>query len=414
MSLNEVALGERVHIGFFGVRNAGKSRLVNAFTGQAISVVSDVQGTTTDPVKKAMELLPMGPVVIIDTPGIDDEGDLGYKRVNAAQRILGMVDVAVLVVDGTRGLDDNDRMLVKSFKTRQIPYVVAWNKCDVEAACDALLRFREGEPEVAEHIVAVSAKAGTGINELKERVAHLSKPEALERCVVADLVSAGSVVVLVCPIDSAAPKGRLIMPQQLTIRDLLDAGCIPVVCREFELEATLAALKEPPALVVTDSQAFGVVSKIVPEEVPLTSFSILMVRYKADLVEAVRGAAMLDKLQDGDTVLISEGCSHHRQCDDIGTVKLPGWLGEYTGKDLQFEFTSGTEFPDAPSKYALVIHCGGCMLSPREMQSRQARSIGAGVPVTNYGVAIAQMHGILRRSLTPFPEALAALSQASE
>lgn len=409
MSLNEVASGERVHIGFFGVRNAGKSRLVNAVTGQNISVVSDVQGTTTDPVKKAMELLPMGPVVIIDTPGIDDEGDLGYKRVNAAQRVLGTVDVAVLVVDGTRGLDDNDRMLIKSFKVRQIPYIIAWNKVDVDEAQNALLRFREADLEQAEHLVAVSARENLGINDLKERIAHLAKPEALERRVVADLVKPGDTVILVCPIDSAAPKGRLIMPQQLAIRDLLDAGCLPLVCREFELQAALDALKRPPALVVTDSQAFGVVSKIAPESVPLTSFSILMVRYKADLVEAVRGAAQLDKLQDGDTVLISEGCSHHRQCDDIGTVKLPRWLGEYTGKQLNFEFTSGTEFPDSPSKYALVIHCGGCMLSPREMQSRQARAIEAGVPVTNYGVAIAQMHGILHRSLTPFPEALEVL-----
>lgn len=409
MSLNEVASGERVHIGFFGVRNAGKSRLVNAFTGQDLSIVSDVEGTTTDVVKKAMELLPMGPVVIIDTPGIDDEGDLGYKRVARAQRTLAMVDVAVLVVDGTRGLDDNDRMLIKSFAVRQIPYVIAWNKIDKDEAQNALLRFRESDAENASRLVAVSAKGGTGINELKERVGHLAKPEAFERRVVADLVPAGSVVVLVCPIDSAAPKGRLIMPQQLAIRDLLDGGCIPVVCREFELEATLAALKEPPALVVTDSQAFGVVSKIVPESVPLTSFSILMVRYKANLIEAVRGAAQLDKLADGDTVLVSEGCSHHRQCDDIGTVKLPHWLEEYTGKKLNFEFTSGTEFPNSPDKYALVIHCGGCMLNAREMQSRQARSIEAGVPVTNYGVAIAQMHGILRRSLTPFPEALKVL-----
>lgn len=409
MSLNDVASGERVHIGFFGVRNAGKSRLVNAFTGQDLSIVSDVEGTTTDVVKKAMELLPMGPVVVIDTPGIDDEGKLGQERVLRAQRTLGMVDIAVLVVDGTRGLDDNDRTLIGSFKARQLPYVIAWNKCDKDAAQNALLRFREAEPELAEHIVAVSAKALDGIAELKERVAHLAKPEAHERRVVADLVVPGSVVVLVCPIDSAAPKGRLIMPQQLTIRDLLDAGCIPVVCRETELEATLGALKEPPALVITDSQAFGVVSKIVPEEVPLTSFSILMVRYKADLVEAVRGAAQLGKLQSGDMVLISEGCSHHRQCDDIGTVKLPRWLKDYTGKDLQFEFTSGTEFPDSPSKYALVIHCGGCMLNAREMQSRQARAIEAGVPVTNYGVAIAQAHGILRRSLTPFSEALEVL-----
>ncbi len=409
MGLNEVASGERTHIGFFGVRNAGKSSVVNAVCGQDLAVVSDVLGTTTDPVKKAMELLPLGPVVIVDTPGIDDVGELGAKRAARARRMLASVDVAVLVVDGARGLTDADRDLAGEFAARQVPYVIVWNKCDLDAARAGLRALEDGEPALFAHAVPVSAQTGAGVHELKERIAHLATPEAAERRVVADLVQPGDTVVLVCPIDSAAPKGRLIMPQQLTIRDLLDAGCIPVVCRESELERALAALSEPPALVVTDSQAFGAVSAIVPEEIPLTSFSILMVRYKADLVEAVRGAAALDRLRDGDRVLISEGCSHHRQCDDIGTVKMPRWLAAHTGARLDLSFTSGVEFPDDLTGYAAVIHCGGCMLNGREMRSRQARAAEAGVPMTNYGVAIAHMHGILRRSLAPFPAALAAL-----
>ena len=401
MGLNDAPSAERVTIAFFGVRNAGKSSVVNAVTGQHLAVVSNVRGTTTDPVKKAMELLPLGPVVIVDTPGIDDEGELGQMRVAQTRRVLRGCDVAVLVVDGTRGLAAADEGLVREFAARSVPFVVAWNKAD--EPCVPV-------PEaLAARTVRVSAATGAGIFELKERVAHVAEKPAATRPLVHDLVPAGSTVILVCPIDSAAPKGRLILPQQQVLRDLIDHACLPLVCRETELAAALAALREPPALVVTDSQAFGPVSRIVPQSVPLTSFSILMVRYKGDLVEAVRGAAKLDHLRDGDRILVSEGCTHHRQCEDIGTVKLPRWLREYTGADLEFEFTSGVEFPDDPSGYALVLHCGGCMLNAREMRARQRAAVEAGVPVTNYGVTIAQVHGVLRRSLAPFPEALAAL-----
>ena len=401
MGLNDTPSAERVTIAFFGVRNAGKSSVVNAVTGQRLAVVSDVRGTTTDPVKKAMELLPLGPVVIVDTPGIDDEGELGELRVAQTRRVLRGCDVAVLVVDGTRGLTLADAGLLREFAARSVPFVVAWNKAD--QTCVPV------PAELASRTVRVSAATGEGIRELKERVAHVADKPAASRSLVHDLVPAGSTVILVCPIDSAAPKGRLILPQQQVLRDLIDHACLPLVCRETELAAALEALREPPALVVTDSQAFGPVSRVVPESVPLTSFSILMVRYKGDLVEAVRGAAALDHLRDGDRVLVSEGCTHHRQCEDIGTVKLPRWLREYTGSELEFEFTSGVEFPDDPSSYALVVHCGGCMLNAREMRSRQRAAVEAGVPVTNYGVAIAQVHGVLRRSLAPFPEALAAL-----
>lgn len=401
MGLNDTPSAERVTIAFFGVRNAGKSSVVNAVTGQRLAVVSDVRGTTTDPVKKAMELLPLGPVVIVDTPGIDDEGELGELRVAQTRRVLRGCDVAVLVVDGTRGLTSADAGLLHEFAARSVPFVVAWNKADQTCA--------PVPAELAPRTVRVSAATGEGIRELKERVAHVADKPAASRPLAHDLVPAGSTVILVCPIDSAAPKGRLILPQQQVLRDLIDHACLPLVCRETELTAALEALREPPALVVTDSQAFGPVSRVVPESVPLTSFSILMVRYKGDLVEAVRGAAALDHLRDGDRVLVSEGCTHHRQCEDIGTVKLPRWLREYTGSELEFEFTSGVEFPDDPSSYALVVHCGGCMLNAREMRSRQRAAVEAGVPVTNYGVAIAQVHGVLRRSLAPFPEALAAL-----
>ena len=409
MGLNETPSGERVHIGFFGLRNAGKSSVVNAVTGQELCVVSDVRGTTTDPVKKAMELLPLGPVVIIDTPGIDDQGELGEKRVARARRTLTGCDVSVLVVDGTVGLMAPDRELIRQFETRQMPYLIAWNKCDRDAALANLDDLCAKDAELKGRVQAVSALDGRGIGELKERLAHMAKSDARERRVVADLVDAGSTVVLVCPIDASAPKGRLILPQQLVIRDLLDAGCIPIVCRETELAGALDALAEPPALVVTDSQVFEYVARTVPGTVPLTSFSILMLRYKGDLVEAVRGAAALDGLRDGDRVLIAEGCTHHRQCEDIGTVKMPRWLAEHTGADLSFEFSSGTGFPEGLESFAAIVHCGGCMLNAREMRSRQARAAEAGVPMTNYGVAIAHMHGILRRSLAPFPEALAAL-----
>ena len=396
MSLNSVVSAERVHIGFFGLRNAGKSSVVNAVTGQSLSLVSDIKGTTTDPVKKAMELLPLGPVVIIDTPGIDDEGTLGEMRVKRAKQILNQTDIAVLVVDGEKGLQTADEELISLFDGKAIPYIIAYNKSDL----------LNSVPEADENAIYVSAENGTNIYELKEMIARKAKTCESEKKLVADLISANDLVVLVVPIDSAAPKGRLILPQQQVIRDVLESGACAVVCRETELKDTLAALGRKPRLVITDSQAFGKVSADTPADIPLTSFSILFVRYKSDLTAAVRGAAQLDKLKDGDRVLISEGCTHHRQCEDIGTVKMPAWVRGYTGKNIEFDFTSGTEFPEDLSRYSLVIHCGACMLNPREMQSRALHANDCGVPMTNYGVAIAQMHSILRRSIELFPEAL--------
>ena len=396
MSLNSVVSAERVHIGFFGLRNAGKSSVVNAVTGQSLSLVSDIKGTTTDPVKKAMELLPLGPVVIIDTPGIDDEGTLGEMRVKRAKQILNQTDIAVLVVDGEKGLQTADEELISLFDGKAIPYIIAYNKSDL----------LNSVPEADENAIYVSAENGTNIYELKEMIARKAKTCESEKKLVADLISANDLVVLVVPIDSAAPKGRLILPQQQVIRDVLESGACAIVCRETELKDTLAALGRKPRLVITDSQAFGKVSADTPADIPLTSFSILFVRYKSDLTAAVRGAAQLDKLKDGDRVLISEGCTHHRQCEDIGTVKMPAWVRGYTGKNIEFDFTSGTEFPEDLSRYSLVIHCGACMLNPREMQSRARHAKDCGVPMTNYGVAIAQMHSILRRSIELFPEAL--------
>ena len=396
MSLNSVVSAERVHIGFFGLRNAGKSSVVNAVTGQSLSLVSDIKGTTTDPVKKAMELLPLGPVVIIDTPGINDEGTLGEMRVKRAKQILNQTDIAVLVVDGEKGLQTADEELISLFDGKAIPYIIAYNKSDL----------LNSVPEADENAIYVSAENGTNIYELKEMIARKAKTCESEKKLVADLISANDLVVLVVPIDSAAPKGRLILPQQQVIRDVLESGACAVVCRETELKDTLAALGRKPKLVITDSQAFGKVSADTPADIPLTSFSILFVRYKSDLTAAVRGAAQLDKLKDGDRVLISEGCTHHRQCEDIGTVKMPAWVRGYTGKNIEFDFTSGTEFPEDLSRYSLVIHCGACMLNPREMQSRARHAKDCGVPMTNYGVAIAQMHSILRRSIELFPEAL--------
>ena len=401
MSLNATVSAERVHIGFFGLRNAGKSSLVNAVTGQHLSVVSEVKGTTTDPVKKAMELLPMGPVVIIDTPGIDDEGELGEQRVARARQILRQADVAVLVVDAQKGLQTADKELIELFTQRNLPYVIVFNKADL---------LPELPPET-EHEIYVSAESGDGIYALKEKIAALAKSAENDRKIVADLLSPGDTVILVTPIDSSAPKGRLILPQQQTLRELLDSGVLSVVVRESELGAALAALKAPPRMVITDSQAFGFVSKIVPKSVELTSFSILFARYKGDLATVIGGAAKLDRLKDGDRVLISEGCTHHRQCQDIGTVKLPGWIDNYTGKKLSYSFTSGNEFPEDVTGYALVVHCGGCMLNEREMKSRLERCREQDVPVTNYGIAIAQMHGILKRSLEPFPDLLSLLEQ---
>ena len=390
MSLNDVVSAERLHIGFFGLRNAGKSSVVNAVTGQEMSLVSDVKGTTTDPVKKAMELLPLGPVVIVDTPGIDDEGTLGEMRVKKTKQVLNYIDIAVLVVDSTLGMQQFDRDMLTLFESKKIPFVVAYNKADLLSE-----NFITDE-----NSILVSAKNGTNINELKNKIAQAVKVQNENKRVVGDLLKTGDIVVLVTPIDSAAPKGRLILPQQMTIRDILDSGAIPVVTRETELENTLNALKEPPKMVITDSQAFGLVSKIVGD-IPLTSFSILMARYKGSLESAIKGAEKMKKLNDGDTILISEGCTHHRQCGDIGTQKLPKWLKEYSGKELNFKFTSGKDFPEDLTGVSLVIHCGGCMLTEREMQYRRRFCEENNVPITNYGTAIAQISGILEKSLQP-------------
>ena len=392
MGLNEVSSGERIHIGFFGMRNAGKSSLVNAFTGQNLSVVSDVKGTTTDPVRKAMELLPLGPVVIIDTPGIDDEGTLGEMRVQKAKEILSKTDIAILVCDATKGVSDYDESLIAIFAEKKIPYVIAYNKSDL------LAETKESKGNT----VYVSAVTGENIELLKNTVASLTKTKEEKKYIVSDLINEGDVVVLVTPIDESAPKGRLILPQQQTIRDILDKGGIVLTVQTNQLESALNSLKEKPRIVITDSQAFGKVSDIVPEDIPLTSFSILFARYKGELKSLVDGADALEKLSDGDKVLISEGCTHHRQCNDIGTVKMPGWIKKYTGKDITFEFTSGCEFPEDLSAYALVVHCGGCMLNEREMKSRQEKAISEAVPMVNYGMAIAKMNGILKRSLQVF------------
>ncbi len=392
MGLNSVVSAERVHIGFFGLRNAGKSSLVNAVTGQELALVSEVKGTTTDPVRKAMELLPLGPVVIIDTPGIDDEGELGLMRVKRAMQVLNYADVAVLVVDATKGMGKADSELIEAFENKKLPYVVAYNKADL---IDEVLQETENE-------IYVSAASKLNIERLKEKLASAVKTHAQSKKIVSDIIKAGDTVVLVTPIDESAPKGRLILPQQQTIRDILDAHATAIVTRETELEHTLASLRNPPALVITDSQAFGTVSEIVPRDIPLTSFSILFARYKGNLDILANGAKYLDKLEDGDKVLISEGCTHHRQCNDIGTVKLPEWIKKHSGKTLEFEFTSGGEFPQELSPYALVVHCGGCMLNEREVQYRLRQADDAGVPITNYGTAIAYMNGILNRSLEIF------------
>ena len=401
MGLNDTPSGERIHIGFFGCRNAGKSSLVNAVTGQEIAIVSEIRGTTTDPVSKAMELLPIGPVMIIDTPGIDDEGSLGELRIRRTKQVLNKTDVAVLVTDaGAEGLKEAEKELIGLFREKKIPYIIAYNKSD-------LRKDQEWKPETEEGI-AVSALTKEGIRELKEKIAGLSKSLEQPVPIISDLIHPGDFVVLVTPIDSAAPKGRLILPQQQTIRDILDTGSIAVVTREHELKAALGSLANPPVMVVTDSQAFERVAADTPADVALTSFSILMARHKGFLDAAVRGAAAVRRLKDHDRVLISEGCTHHRQCEDIGTVKLPAWLKSYTKAELEFEFSSGTGFPEDLSRYSLIIHCGGCMLNEKEVRFRMKCASDQGVPMTNYGVAIACMKGILRRSLEVFPH-LAAL-----
>ncbi len=394
MGLNDVASGERLHIGFYGMRNAGKSSLVNAVTGQALSVVSPVKGTTTDPVKKAMELLPLGPVVILDTPGLDDEGDLGELRVRKTREMLSKTDIAVLVADGTVGLSDLDLNMAKELKDRGIPYVTVYNKADL---------FPERDER---DVIYVSAVTGEGVDALKEKLGEFAKKNAPERFLVRDLLKAGDTVVLVTPIDESAPKGRLILPQQMVLRDVLDAHAVAVVCQVDELSGTLSALSKNPRMVITDSQAFGKVSQIVPADVPLTSFSILMARYKGDLSTLTRGYSALKSLADGDRVLISEGCTHHRQCNDIGRVKIPGWIEDFSGVKPRYEFTSGGEFPEDLSPYKMIVHCGGCMLNETEMKNRMGRAKAAGVPMVNYGIAIAVMHGILERSVELFPDIL--------
>ena len=393
MGLQDTPSSERVQIGFFGCRNAGKSSLVNAVTNQEMAVVSPVKGTTTDPVTKAMELLPLGPVLIIDTPGIDDEGGLGEQRVKRTKQMLNRIDCAVLVVDSVAGKTKADEELLNLFQEKQIPFLVAYNKSDLQ------MPILSGKNEVA-----VSALQKTGIEELKERIAALGKENQKERMLVKDLVKAEDLVVLVTPIDSSAPKGRLILPQQQTIRDLLEADAIPVVTKENTLKTTLESLAKKPAMVITDSQAFAQVSKDTPLDIPLTSFSILMARYKGFLEGAVQGVAAIETLQDRDKVLICEGCTHHRQCEDIGTVKIPRWLRQHTGKELELVHTSGKDFPEDLSPYRLVIHCGGCMLNEREVAYRQKCAADAGIPFTNYGIAIAYMTGILKRSIEIFPK----------
>ena len=461
MGLNETVSAERLHIGFFGVRNAGKSSLVNAVTGQDLAVVSDIKGTTTDPVKKTMELLPLGPVVIIDTPGLDDEGELGAQRVKKARQILAQTDIAVLVIDSTRGRTEADEELISLFEEKKLPYLIAYNKADLledrtagnvsstpclhgtmdseapapcshentnskapalcspgNANSEALALYphknTDTHPEhspaqLKDNEILVSAATREGIHELKEKIGAFAPAAAKDKSILADLLDPGDIVVLVIPVDEAAPKGRLILPQQQTMREILDIHCTFITCQPEELKQTLADLSRKPKLVVTDSQAFRKVAADTPDDVLLTSFSILFARYKGSLPRLVEGAAQLSRLKDGDKVLISEGCTHHRQCSDIGTVKLPHWIEAYSGAKPVYTFTSGTEFPEDLSAYTLVVHCGGCMLNEKEMKHRIGRAVQSGVPIVNYGIAIACMNGILKRSLQAFPDILAVL-----
>lgn len=403
MGMNQTPASERVHISFFGKRNAGKSSVINAVTGQDLAIVSSVMGTTTDPVYKSMELLPLGPVVVIDTPGIDDEGELGALRVRKSYQVLNKTDIAILVVDSTTGKGDEEYALLHKFHEKHIPYLVVYNKIDllsINELKDLAMSVRAGE-------VLVSAADGMNIQELKEKIATLKPEDTHKYPLIQDLIEPLDLVILVVPIDKAAPKGRLILPQQQTIRDILERGALSLVVRDTELKNTLdhfLAQGVCPKLVVTDSQAFARVSKDVPENITLTSFSILFSRYKGELETQLKGVAALSTIEDGDRILIAEGCTHHRQCGDIGTCKMPEWIRDYTGKKPVFEFTSGTEFPDDVSSYKMVVHCGGCMLNEREMKYRIACCQDQGVPITNYGILIAQVTGILKRSLGPFPE----------
>ena len=403
MGMNQTPASERVHISFFGKRNAGKSSVINAVTGQDLAIVSSVMGTTTDPVYKTMELLPLGPVMVIDTPGIDDEGELGALRVRKSYQVLNKTDIAILVIDSTAGKGEEELELIHRFHKKGIPYLIVYNKIDLlstEKIKDLAMSVRAGE-------VLVSASDGMNIQELKEKIASLKPEDTHKYPLIQDLIDPLDLVILVVPIDKAAPKGRLILPQQQTIRDILERGALSLVVRDTELKSTLdhfLAQGVCPKLVVTDSQAFARVSKDVPENITLTSFSILFSRYKGELETQLKGIAALSSIEDGDRILIAEGCTHHRQCGDIGTCKMPEWIRNYTGTKPVFEFTSGTEFPDDVSSYKMVVHCGGCMLNEREMKYRIACCQDQGVPITNYGILIAQVTGILKRSLGPFPE----------
>lgn len=403
MGMNQTPASERVHVSFFGKRNAGKSSIINAVTGQDLAIVSSVMGTTTDPVYKTMELLPLGPVMVIDTPGIDDEGELGALRVHKSYQVLNKTDIAILVIDSTAGKGEEELELIHRFHKKGIPYLIVYNKIDLlstEKIKDLAMSVRAGE-------VLVSASDGMNIQELKEKIASLKPEDTHKYPLIQNLIDPLDLVILVVPIDKAAPKGRLILPQQQTIRDILERGALSLVVRDTELKSTLdhfLAQGVCPKLVVTDSQAFARVSKAVPENITLTSFSILFSRYKGELETQLKGVTALSSIEDGDRILIAEGCTHHRQCGDIGTCKMPEWIRNYTGKKPVFEFTSGTEFPDDVSSYKMVVHCGGCMLNEREMKYRIACCQDQGVPITNYGILIAQVTGILKRSLGPFPE----------
>lgn len=406
MGMNQTPAAQRVHIGFFGKRNAGKSSLINAVTGQDLSVVSEQKGTTTDPVYKSMELLPLGPVVMIDTPGIDDAGELGELRVKKSRQVLNKTDAAVLVMDGTEGISCEEQELIRQLEKKNIPFLAVCNKEDQTGAREReALRSGLLSAGVEEgHILWASAREGTGIYQLKEALARLAAQEENGRRLVGDLISPKDLVVLVVPIDKAAPKGRLILPQQQTIRDILDTGAAAVVVKDTELEEILGSLRRPPRMVITDSQVFRQVAEVVPGEIPLTSFSILFARYKGNLSSVVQGVTALEQLKDGDRILVSEGCTHHRQCGDIGSEKLPRWIREYTGKELDFHFTSGTEFPEELKHYRLIVHCGGCMLNEREMKYRLGLAWDQQVPMTNYGILIAYIRGILKRSVEMFPD----------
>lgn len=398
MGMNQTPASERIHISFFGRRNAGKSSVINAVTGQELAIVSDVKGTTTDPVYKTMELLPLGPVMVIDTPGIDDEGELGALRVKKSYQVLNKTDIAVLVVDGTIGKTDCEEALIRRFQEKNIPWILVYNKSDLLPSADFPLSSNE---------ILVSAAKKTNIYELKERIASLKPEDTHKYPLISDLIQPLDLVILVIPVDKAAPKGRLILPQQQTIRAILERGALSLVVRDTELSETLERFHKQnihPRLVITDSQAFSKVSAVTPKEITLTSFSILFARYKGDLEAVTKGAAALKNIQDGDKILIAEGCTHHRQCDDIGTVKIPSMIRKFTGKEPEFFFTSGTEFPDNLTDYQLVVHCGGCMLNEREMKYRISCCQDQRVPITNYGILMAQATGILKRSLAPFPE----------